>query len=574
MKRITFVLSLLALSAALWAVPAKRTRLKVQLTDGTEVYVNTCGDEYFSWLLTDDQEVIEPAPGRPGLYVRSQRTLRQVVETTTSRRYVARRLGSRETAPLPTVGSPKVPVVLVSFQDSVFHVGQTDEEVRTYYDLYCNGTRDGKRYTGHGSYGSIRDYFLGQSDSLFYPEFVVIGPVQLDNPVATYGKNSGSSHDSGYDRFVKEALAKATAQYDGNWSDFDNKQKGNGNIDLIFFIFAGCGENTAQLQTDLMWPKESVNTKDVTLDDGTTLHFASSACTSENSANKIENGKVVSVSPDGIGVMCHELSHALGLPDFYDCNYTYFGMDVWSLMDYGCYVQNSKAPAGYTAYERDFMGWRQLQELKEPGYYTLNPIASQDGVGMKITNPQNSNEYYVVEARLASNWDKNLARYGHGLQVTHVNYVASAWSNNTVNTGTAKQRMTIIAANNRYVGTSISANVAELRETWAGNLYPYVYTDEQGEHRNDSLTAHSTPAATVYSSSGIMPHTLTQISLSEDEQQATFLFDGHLYDAVRELRDDDATTDNHWFDLTGRRVGVPCKPGVYVVGNKKIILTK
>ena len=27
----------------------------------------------------------------------------------------------------------------------------------SYYDQYCNGLRNGERYTGHGSYGSIKD---------------------------------------------------------------------------------------------------------------------------------------------------------------------------------------------------------------------------------------------------------------------------------------------------------------------------------------------------------------------------------------------------------------------------------
>ena len=576
MKKIFWALSLLLLSAAAWAVPVQRVRLKVRLIDGTEIYVTTHGDEHYSWLETDDGEVVQPAAGYAGRYTRVQASDQQAALASAAR-VAARRIGSHATAPLPSTGRPKVPVVLLNFQDSVFHVGNTPEEVRQYYDLFCNGTRDGQRYTGHGSYGSIADYFLGQSDSIFQPEFVIIGPVQLSHPVSYYGENNGTSKDRRYSELTKEAVTKATAMYDGDWSDFDNKKKGGGNVDLVFFIYAGCGENTCQTNTNLLWPKENVQTMTTTMDDGTVLRFGASASCCENYVSKLaEDGTPLRVSPDGVGVMCHELSHALGLPDLYDTEGTSFGMDVWSLMDYGCYMINGHSPVAYTAYERDFLGWRSLQELTAPGVYTLDPIATPEGVGMKITNPENPNEYYILEARLAVNWDRNLAKYGKGLQVTHVDYLSSAWTGNRVNTNANHQRMTIIAANNNYHGSYYS--VAERRKAWEGNLYPYIVRDEAGSVVlcNDSLTANSTPAAKVFTKSGIMPHTLSRIALSEDEMRVSFLFDGEHYDAIHELFEG-ASADKalgEWHDLSGRRLATPARPGVYVRGGRKVVVTK
>ncbi|MDE5787498.1 MAG: hypothetical protein K2H79_03000, partial [Bacteroidaceae bacterium] len=91
-----------------------------------------------------------------------------------------RKIGSQATAPLKSIGVQHVPVVLVAFSDKAFSVADTNEEVNAYYQKYCNGTMDGRIYTGHGSHGSIRDYFVEQSDSAFFPEFTVIGPVTLD----------------------------------------------------------------------------------------------------------------------------------------------------------------------------------------------------------------------------------------------------------------------------------------------------------------------------------------------------------------------------------------------------------
>ena len=184
-------------------------------------------------------------------------------------------------------------------------------------------------------------------------------------------------------------------------------------------------------------------------------------------------------------------------------------------------------------------------------------------------------EYYIVEARLGINWDRNLSQYGKGLQVTHVDYQSSAWNGNRVNSNANHQRMTIIAANNDYHGSYFSG--PERLNAWKGNLYPYIVSDENGiVVCNDSLTANSTPAAKVFSTSGLMPHTLSRIALSEDELQVSFLFDGEHYDAIHELSSEAASefSDGYWHDLSGRRVAVPWRPGIYVRGGRKVVVTK
>jgi M6 family metalloprotease-like protein len=570
MKHLLTIIAFVCAATSLWAVPAERTRLRVRLIDGSEIFVTTQGDEHISWLMADDGSIVVPAEGHKDRFVRSQQRLEELISLGNERRRI-RRIGTIENAPLPPTGAPRVAVVLVNFQDSTFSVGKNDEEIRQYYDLYCNGTRDGKNYQGHGSYGSIRDYFIAQSDSLFQPEFVIIGPVTLDHPEATYGANSGNTKDVGFRQFRKEAVEKATAMYKGDWSDFDNR--GKGHVDIVFFIFAGSGENTVYTNTDLIWPKELTESVTVTLDNGKSVVFATSACCSENRLKKMASDGIHAgeVIPDGIGVMCHELSHAIGLPDLYDVNYKGFGMDVWSIMDYGCYMQYGHHPVAYTAYEREFMGWRKTQEISEAGPYVLNPIAAREGIGLKITNPKNTNEYYILEARLKTGWDGSLAKYGHGLQVTHVDYLASAWVNNRINADSNHQRMTIIAANNNYQGSNFEDS--DLRETWAGNLYPYVYTDEaEVEHRNDSLTSTSVPAASLFTG-GFMPHKLTQISIDEEALQVHFMLDEHLYDAVNELFNEASRSQQPTgaFDLSGRPVTAPLSKGFYIINGKKII---
>ena len=437
------------------------------------------------------------------------------------------KIGSQATASLKAKGVKKVPVVLVAFSDLAFSAADlverdaddnivsrtkgTDEEVNAFYQKFCNGTMDGSLYRGHGSYGSIRDYYVQQSDSIFLPEFVVIGPVTLDKGHAHYGANNGNSKDINFSQFRNEAIAKAMEQYT-DWGQFDND--GNNTIDMVFFIYAGMGEsNTKGKYPNLIWPKE--------FQSATTINgkvFSVSAATCEcrplkwlndtTETGEIVPKEVLETRTDGIGVFCHELSHALGLPDFYDTEGRSFGMDIWSVMDYGEYGSNGYCPGNYTAYEREFMGWRPLIELTEPCVLTI-PCFADGGTGYKIVNEANpQNEYYIIENRQRKGWDSGVGQMGHGLQVTHVDFQATRWNNNTVNTDANHQRMTIIAANNRYIGSSNTSSSKEWMLTLSGNLWP-------GDTENGNLTDTTTPAATVFTG-GFMGKPLRNITENED----------------------------------------------------------
>ena len=574
MRKVLSSVILLLISLTTMAVPADRTPRTVRLTDGSLATVYLIGDEHYSWLQTPDGLIVEQVA--PNLYKRTERRVEEEMEkATTERRRAARqasrRIGSQATAPLPSMGSPRVPVILVNFADSVFTVGNTPEEINHYYDLYCNGTRDGILYQGHGSYGSIRDYFSDQSDGQFTPEFTIFGPVTVSRAQAYYGQNpSATSHDKYYNAFVKEAIDSVAKNFNVDWTQFDNK--GGGKVDMVFLIFAGCGENTSK-NTDHIWPNErSIGT--VILENGQSVSFVCSGCCSEKAmrTRKIDGVSYEYTVPDGIGVMCHELSHALGLPDFYDTNYRAYGMDLWSLMDYGCYAGNGNVPCAYTAYERDFMGWRPLITLTSSGEYTTAPI-SDGGNGYKIINEQNKNEYYILENRQKVNWDRSLGGMGHGLQVTHVDYDATCWTYNQVNVIANHQRMTVISANNLYLGSTALQNgqctQAQMIDCWGGTLYPYV---KDGVVMNDSLTAHSTPAAKVYTASGFMNQDLHAIRENTDKS-VTFYYGNDYVDAIHHVTPSQPR-DLQIYDLMGRPVksNESLRKGIYIQAGRKQLI--
>lgn len=426
-----------------------------------------------------------------------------------------------------SVKSPKIPVILVQFNDRPFSTaGKTDEEVRNSYELFFNSADADKVKEVTGSSGSISAYFNDMSRGAFLPQFDLIGPLTLDNGYAVYGGNHGNYSDVNINAFFKDALSKAVNSNNVNWNQYDND--GNGTVDVALFIYAGWGENVASVNgvtvdPDAIWPKEGPSGLTVTDDNGTVYKFGVYGVTAE--ARYIDRSKIAedikgdfpngynpeNMKMDGVGVCIHEFTHALGLPDFYDTKNVAFGMDLFSIMDYGQYCNNGYTPVGYTAYERNFMGWEELPVLSGPQVLTI-PCFADGGHGYKIVNPGNPDEYYVIENRQAMGWDVSFGKRCHGLMVSHVDYDKGRWLANTVNTDANHQRMTIIAANNSCLGTNSGITSTQWIESLSGNLYP-------GSTLNYNLTDESTPAASVYTANNgvyFMSQPLRNITENED----------------------------------------------------------
>ena len=465
------------------AAPSERLRMSVTLADGTVIEVTRMGDEFFSYYLTDEGDMVVRDSLGYHMVERAGERQSLLDEVATRRRAARRKVGSAKNAPLGQHGAKRVPVVLVSFADKDFSVGDDAGAVRQYYHLYCNGNADGTPYTGHGSSGSLREYFIDQSGGAFLPEFTAIGPVKLDKGYAYYGANSadGKRKDVNYSEFCAEAVTKATAA-GTDWSLYDND--GDGAVDLVMFVFAGLGESNS-FDENAIWPKEVGGSGTIA-----GIRFAANSSVCESRLRRDNGGDYYEV-PDGIGVFVHELSHALGLPDFYDTRGVSFGMDYWSVMDYGEYANNGYTPVGYTAYERDFMGWQSLREVTGPATLHI-PSFPSGGCGWKVVSDFNPNEYYILENRQADGWDvKMCGSRGHGLMVTHVDYSSAAWTNNTVNVQADHQRMTIIPANNSFIGSNNAKTISEWVESLRGNLWP-------GTSDNHELTDNTTPASVLY----------------------------------------------------------------------------
>ncbi len=515
MKRLfTFCLASL-FASSLFAIPALSVWRSVRQADGTTIRLKLVGDEHFHYAVTDDGIPVLSHDGsyyyahiRSGhlvasdvlAHARDQRkdheerfaaSLNDVEALNAKMRSQSmQKIGTRANV---VTGKKKGLVILVQFSNQrfanpsdVLTLGSGETDVKTLYSDMLN--KDGYTDTKSGAIGSVHDYFHDQSDGLFDLSFDVVGPVTLDHPYSYYGAPSGNEADSNAPQMVIDACNAVKDQVNFADYDWDN----DGEVEQVYIIYAGEGQATGG-SDDTIWPhKYSLS------DSGNQpLKFGNVTVNTYACSNEMVyanlNGKDRAFYM-GIGTICHEFSHCLGLPDLYDTGYGgNVGTGSYDLMCSGSYNGGPEAlknvyggtgigtvPAGYTSYEKAFMGWITPTKLgDQPLDIKAMKGLADGGNAYILTNPDNNNEYYLFENRTDSHWDSALP--GHGLLVLHIDYDARSWAYNTVNAARDQNhpRMTIVPAD---------GDLSD--ETLASDTYP---TD-----LNSQLSGNSTPALSFY----------------------------------------------------------------------------
>jgi len=451
------VVAMMACSTAM-AVPAKPGYQTYVQRDGSRITVQAMGDEFFHYFVTSDGLPVDcddngdfyylTAAGRSAVlahdadrrtageltYLQQQRASMQSVETA---RHKARRISARRKAgqtQVPTIGSPRVPIILVQYTDK--KMSNTKQQFEAQY-------KTGPK--------SVLQYFTDQSNGKYTPQYDIYGIYDLPKQRAYYGGNK-DGNDSCVATMVYHAIVQAGDDID--WSQYDND--GDGEADVCIVVYAGVGEAQASRTVPAsVWPCQWDLNSGAYYNDGPGAQTRNGVLINRFAVfNETYGSSDYGTTMDGIGTFCHEFSHCLGLPDFYETSYGhgYYGMGTWSLMNSGCYNGGSisgDTPVGYSAYEKNFMEWIDLIEPVENTRYTLpvfNAKAEATDQAIKITSHLNSNEYFILENRRKQGWDQYIA--DEGVLITHFTYVADRWEENTPN-NEAIQLATIIAADNQ-----------------------------------------------------------------------------------------------------------------------------
>lgn len=466
-KKLLFILSMLMVGTAIHAVPAKRGIWKTfTLKTGQTVQVQLCGDEFLHFWEDKDgnRYSYDTSDGLKPANMAQLRTRAQVMRQQACPDNIIKKsllTGANGSTSLTRassyMGKKRCLILLAQFSDKKF----TMNDPKAFYNRVANepGFSEGNFK------GSVADYFKAQSNGKFEMNFDVMGPYTLGEQ-AFYGKNEGGQQDVNVQAMISGCLGKAAAEgIDFSPYDWD----GDGQMEMVFVVYAGRGEATGG-GDNTIWPHKGRMTNPVKCGNKTLINYA---CSNElSTSNEV----------DGIGTICHEFSHCFGYPDAYDTNYTgLYGMGTWDLMCQGNYNGNGFTPAGYTAYEKYAAGWITPIELKENTSVSgMKPLA-EGGDAYIFKNPNNSDEYYLIENRQKKGWDAGLA--GSGIIINHIDYNLKAWNYNTPNSMMSgindHERITLIPADN------IKSDKNEENDPW-----PYG--------NKNRLANNTTPACTSY----------------------------------------------------------------------------
>ena len=459
MKRLTLILTALLLNLApALSRPALKGTARVKQPDGTMLTIRLEGDEYYNYNTTDDGYSL--VRNAEGYYVYAQLDGTGRLAPTA---HVARDLGERtvqEVAYLQTVGKQlrgKMPqaaaqarrrnrvarqqtlnvrraagydyskfkglVILVEYNDCKFRY---DNYAEIMEQMINEDNYQGVAATNIGNIactGSMRDFYRDNSSGAFVPTFDVVGPVKV-NRSQYYPRPNGTSEGDNYVQLMVDACTAADSQV--NFKDYDVDK--DGLVDMIYFIFAGLPSYISGNDGHLLWPHQwDISYERHVRKDG--VYLGRYACSTELFGSA--EGSVL----EGIGTMCHEFSHVLGLPDFYDTNNYYADGDCdnpqeWSVMANGADFNYGRTPCNLSLFERYALGFAYPQKLTEPGKYSIEALHKGNG-GYRIDTPQKK-EYFLLENRQKVKWDSQLP--GHGMLIFRVDSTnADAWIYNFIN---------------------------------------------------------------------------------------------------------------------------------------------
>lgn len=472
---LSFFLSACVVPGA-WAVPARGLPQKMEQPDGTSITVSLCGDEFFSYFLTDDGLMADRDTsgvfrliGNDGRLTdipvvnSSERTSEynaRIRDIEPSRAFAARSAAAAAASPFkdyredrnatfkarlkklsdskwdnedghdirafPTEGEQKVLVILVAFPDAPWTFSNDPKSE-------MNAILNQPGYNSDRFTGSAYDFFYESSNGVFRPQFDVFGPVTVSKSVEYYGERLNSTSDLHVAELVLEACQMLDDEI--NFADYD--RDGDEVVDNVYMFFAGPGENEGA-ETWRIWPHAwdvRHSSEPILRLDGVQIgHYA---CSNEviYRTNRMA----------GIGTMCHEFSHVLGLPDLYATEYT--GAQTpgsFSCMDQGPYNNDGRTPPLFSGYERYAVEWQKPIDITSGEQITMLPLSLHGHVYRMTLDHERPTEYFLFENRQQEGFDSFIPH--HGMLVWHINFDKNKWTSNKVNNTPTDQHVDIVEA--------------------------------------------------------------------------------------------------------------------------------
>ncbi len=601
MKKLIFLAACCLTSVIMWAAKADPTPATITQSDGTTLTVIGHGDEDFHWYTTTDgvllahigfdyfiANVEQDGTITATRQLAHEKALRSDAEArmvksqdtkafysiadANKARMAAKRnisIGSASPAYFPHTGSPKALVILVDFTDTPFTVS----DPKNVFNDYLNSQEPLKNYGNREdrNYRSVREYFNNMSNGQFTPVFDVYGPVTLPNTSAHYGAGSDNVND-----LVTDACNAVDEEVD--FAEYDQNQ--DGTADLVYIIYAGFSESISGNSSDCIWPKSGAHNFGK-WDNVTVNRYGIN-----NELNYYPD-KELSAPPsrrvNGIGLFCHEFSHTLGLSDHYptvaSARLDNQAMEFWDLMDGGTYTDNGYTPTPYIPWEKEVMGWTEIEELTDAAHVELQPdealkVVGENGEYVILHNVQGMNAYVNPETGAITytaglGWARSVL--GHGLLVYRIDYNKSAvnifdYPNDTA----GKPGITIVPADSLLITSyRVYSKVSD-----KSDAKPYSQDEYIGSHYADPYPGMNGVTEIPYITLNNSKLEKPIYNIEEKNRVISFNFLEKEITGIEGIKDNTQKAgDDKIFTLDGRYAGKSVnnlRPGIYIRNKQKI----
>ncbi len=372
-----------------------------------------------------------------------------------------------------TIGSVKLLVILVNFSNKTF-----TKDANSIAKLFNQ-----VNYRNIQMRGSVHDFYFENSYGQMDLTFDVVGPYTLPQNIAYYGSSSGAG---GSQAFGRTAIQLAVSD-SVNLSDYDNN---NDNIvDGIHIMFAGYGEESSGVEEQIWSHKGTLS-----------LPISSNGVVARTYSCSPEFRGSSGTTLTAIGVICHELGHVFGAPDYYDTDNNHGGSGTegfsgngkWDIMSSGSWNGTSSSltgnqPSHHNPYTKCYTySWATPTDLTSPRNVVMYPTSSDSSAIYKLSTTT-SNEYYLIENRQNVGFDQSLP--GHGMIVFHVHSAFSP-SSQTNNVSHQQRFYPVCSGLSTPHPTGTPSSYGNINSN--GCPFP-------GTYRKTSFTDNTTPAATSWS---------------------------------------------------------------------------
>lgn len=476
---------------------------------------------------------------------------------------------------VPHTGTITIPVVLVNFKDVKFKI---NEPKKAFDQLFNSDTQADLGDRNHLNYGSVAKYFRDMSHGAFTPKFKVYGPVTVDQPETYYG---GTREDNNKDEDPWQLVEDALKLVEDQVTEDDIKSfcSDGKTIDCVYIVYAGLGQNDGGDGTTV-WANCST-TGGKTLGGKEVRWYTMSSELSPEIKDK-DGTTIIPIGVNGLGVICHEFSHSLGLPDMYPTETSAYlnnqEMEYWDLMDGGEYTHAGFCPTAYTAFEKEQMGWQvDIKTLdSDAKNVTMTKSTEQGGTAYKIVNPQNDKEYLMLEYIQRKGWNKHL--FGNGLLVYHVCLPSETLDLGThLNNAPGYPGMAVVPADGACLSSYIKANENDYGNSLKGDLFPGT-GNLQGQNVTELSDTNKQPNFCWYNAAKTEKlstnKAIKNIKYDNDNGVLTFDYVNDVASGILPVWGDKQATDGRVYSTNGAYLGddiTKLPHGIYIVNGQKIV---